>query len=97
MWINIQPNESLFLTIMAAIRIANQYWQNQNISQKHIPHPSTWLNEERWEDEYSMEQLSSYDSVTDGENNSRTKQNAAIGENYAIGGENDPYKAIMQN
>jgi hypothetical protein len=94
-WIRIKPNEALFLTIMSAINVANQYWQHQRISLKHIPHPSTWLDEERWEDEFSESPTSSYENVAHNGNDKGGVHNAIIGANYTIGGDDDPYRAIM--
>jgi len=79
-WLAIAPDEPRVTAIMSALCTANRYWQINNISQRHIPHPSTWLNEERWEDEYTTEQL----------------QGGEHGENYRIGGINDPYRNITQ-
>jgi len=103
-WMDINPDSHLVSTIMSAINTANQYWTNQGISQKHIPHPSTWLNEERWEDEYPTEQLpqisqhhgtgSPHTSLYHAENQGGT-YNATIGTNYAIGGNDDPYREII--
>jgi len=94
-WMDIKPDESMFLTIMTAITTANQYWQHQGISLKHIPHPSTWLDEERWEDEFSAEQLSGYEAMPLDAGGKGGAFNATIGANYTIGGDDDPYRAIM--
>ena len=96
-WTSIKPNEILFSAIIAAITTANQYWKHQGISLKHIPHPSTWLNEERWEDEYSAEQLTSHVGIVPDEsgNSKGGVHNAAIGTNYSIGGDDDPYRELM--
>jgi len=99
-WLDIKPDEIMFSAIMMAINTANQYWKHQGISLKHIPHPSTWLNEERWDDEFPAEQLSSpygYDSVTPDGNGKGGVHNAINGANYTIGGEDDPYRAIMSS
>jgi hypothetical protein len=93
-WGDIKPSESLFSTIMAAIKIADQYWKQQGISLNHIPHPSTWLNEERWEDEFTAEQLTNC-NINTHTNRIRGGQSAIIWANYTIGGENDPYRAII--
>jgi hypothetical protein len=96
-WMDIKPDEALFLTIMEALKAANQYWHVHGISLKHIPHPSTWLNEERWEDEFSAEQLSEDGSMTLDKNRKGGVRNAASGANYTIGGDDDPYRAIIQS
>ena len=86
-WMDIKPSDTLFSTIITAVKEANQYWQQQGTLQKHIPHPSTWLNEERWEDEYPVSQ---HNLIKTGGN-----QNAIIGTHYTIGGDDDPYREIM--
>jgi hypothetical protein len=98
-WLDIKPDESMFLHIMDALSSAIRYWDNQGISLRHIPHPSTWLNEERWEDEFSVEQLSKppsgSTSMPQDDSNKGGVHNASIGANYTIGGDDDPYRAIM--
>lgn len=50
-WMKIKPTEVLFTKIMAAIEAAkhSEDWQKEN--GRFIPHPATWLNGGRWEDE----------------------------------------------
>jgi hypothetical protein len=86
-WSGIAPDAALFAAIMSAIGDAKRYWTIHGISQKHIPHPSTWLNEERWDDEYSADDLSSANKG--GEHHGEA--------NYQIGGDNDPYRDLMPN
>ena len=50
-WLRINPDDTLFSTIMTALENAKTLWQSQGTALKHIPHPATWLDEERWEDE----------------------------------------------
>ena len=93
-WMGIKPAEPMFSTIMNALNAAINYWDSQSISLKHIPHPSTWIIEERWEDEFSTRQLSTrkvevYSKTPGGE------QLASIGANYTIGGDGDPYRELM--
>jgi len=95
-WIDIKPDDALFSTIMASLNAAKKYWSLQGIQQRHIPHPSTWLSEERWEDEFSPdEQLGARNRVPAG-NDKGVEPNATIGAGYTIGGENDPYRALIQ-
>jgi len=94
-WTVIKPDNSMFATIMAALNAAVRYWSNQGISLKHIPHPSTWLNEERWADEFPADQLSNCGGITHTEK-SGGEQPATIGANYRIGGTDDPYRELMQ-
>jgi hypothetical protein len=95
-WNKLKPDEVLFSTIISALNNAVQYWNFQGVSLKHIPHPSTWLNEERWEDEFSSEQFSSCKGLTLTVK-SGGEQIVTIGTNYTIGGENDPYRELMPN
>ena len=51
-WVKkIKPDAALFEKIMAGLKKAKQSpeWQKEN--GKFIPHPTTWLNGERWEDD----------------------------------------------
>lgn len=41
--------------ILGAIRFA-EYLKREGTEMKYIPHPSTWLNGERWEDELPEDQ-----------------------------------------
>ena len=101
-WLGIKPDESMFSIIMAALNTAVRYWNSNAISLKHIPHPSTWLNEERWEDEFptatSTTQLSNREGMTGmsfAEKSTGGGETATIGANYRIGGEDDPYRELM--
>jgi hypothetical protein len=96
-WLDIAPDETLFLTIMAALNAANHYWNHHGISQKHIPHPANWLNEERWEDEYAVEQLLAQPGNAPISNAKGGVQHRTIGSDYAIGGDNDPYRQLTQS
>jgi hypothetical protein len=95
-WLEIAPDEVLFPAIMDALAIANRYWKLHSISSKHIPHPSTWLLEERWTDEFSAEQLTAQRSNPQIPSDKGGVQYAPIGANYSIGGDNDPYRALTQ-
>ena len=105
-WADIKPDDALFSAIMTALNAAVRYWQNQGVSLKHIPHPSTWLNEERWEDEFPFPaaQPTGFDGGSHAVKYSAkhtTKQQgggqiAANGADYTIGGDNDPYRGLMQ-
>lgn len=53
-WDRINPNAELFDKIMSAVRNNidhNRQWQKDN--GQYIPNPSTWLNQERWDDDLS--------------------------------------------
>lgn len=49
----INPDTGLLETMLKAIDKAKQCTQWQEDGGKYIPNPSTWLNQERWEDELS--------------------------------------------
>ena len=51
-WEKINPNAELFEKIMTAVQNNldhNPQWQKQN--GQFIPHPATWLNQGRWDDD----------------------------------------------
>ena len=52
-WVKIQPSSLLVKRIMTALEQYKQtkQWQDP----QYIPHPSTWLNQARWEDEIKVE------------------------------------------
>lgn len=55
-WQKIKPDSTLFDKIMAALNAQSlsEAWQKDN--GKYVPHPSTWLNGSRWEDELEPKQ-----------------------------------------
>ena len=50
-WKKIKPNKALFKKIMQSLeaQVNSKQWTKDN--GQFIPHPSTWLNQSRWEDE----------------------------------------------
>ena len=48
-WLKICPDGELLALIIAAVELhkKSEQWQDE----RYIPHPSTWLNQRRWEDE----------------------------------------------
>lgn len=50
-WVRIQPDVQLYLRIIAKVKeeTHSEQWQKDNGS--FIPHPATWLNQGRWDDE----------------------------------------------
>ena len=93
-WMGIKPDAELLGTIMSAIGNAVRYWAHQGVAQKHIPHPSTWLSEERWEDEFPAVHMPGGTDTAAGESKGGV-QTATTGADYTIGGDDDPYRAIM--
>ncbi|MBW2185706.1 MAG: hypothetical protein JRG71_04640 [Deltaproteobacteria bacterium] len=55
-WEKIEPDSTLFDQIMAALNAQSlsEDWQKDNGT--YVPHPSSWLNGSRWEDELKPEQ-----------------------------------------
>lgn len=53
-WDKIKPSESLLAKIIFAVEQQKKSadWQKEN--GKYIPHPTTWLNQERWDDEVQL-------------------------------------------
>jgi hypothetical protein len=53
-WKHIKPNESLAKKIMTALEAhcASDSWKKED--GRYIPHPTTWLNQERWDDELKI-------------------------------------------
>lgn len=49
----IAPNKELFDQIMRALELAKSCDQWKKDNGQFIPYPSTWLNQRRWEDEYT--------------------------------------------
>ena len=86
-WMDIKPDAALFSIIMTAVNTAKQYWSHHEVSAKHIPHPSTWLIEERWDDEFLPEQLTGGAGLYKNESQAGGDRVAIIGANYTIGGD----------
>lgn len=53
------PNEELFKNIIHGLEAYNIKWSKDKTDKKYIPHPTSWLNAKRWEDEIdtSLEEL----------------------------------------
>lgn len=51
-WERIKPTDELFGRIMASLEKAKATYQWTKNNGEFIPHPATWLNQERWNDEY---------------------------------------------
>lgn len=50
-WESLKPTDELFGKIMQALRTQKQSEQWNKDKGQFIPHPTTWLNQRRWEDE----------------------------------------------
>lgn len=49
-WAKIRVTDELFSTILNAVEQQKQWEQWQRDNGQFIPHPATWLNQQRWED-----------------------------------------------
>lgn len=47
-WLKINPDDALFTEIGWALEAYNNYWEAEGTEDRFIPHPVTWLNQERW-------------------------------------------------
>lgn len=54
-WDKISPNQELAEKIICALYQQKKYWKQKEVEIQFIPHASTWLNQERWEDELELE------------------------------------------
>jgi len=58
----LNPSDELFATMMKALELHKKEWDDINF----IPHPSTWINQKRWEDEFNkLEKKSIFDELED--------------------------------
>lgn len=59
-YMRLEMTEELHQMMLSALekQRRSKAWENS----KYIPHPSTWLNQHRWEDEIPEEELSSFDT-----------------------------------
>ena len=53
-WCKINPNEEIVQKILASIEKQSKSPQWQKDDGQFIPHPATWLNQERWNDETTI-------------------------------------------
>lgn len=51
-WKKLSPDKELFAKIMAALEVAKKCEQWTKDRGQFIPYPATWLNQERWDDDY---------------------------------------------
>jgi hypothetical protein len=59
-WDRLNPSENLTERILAGVRRYSQTTQWQTEDGRFIPHPATFLNQQRWEDKIEIDQLDSY-------------------------------------
>ena len=58
-WNKLSPSEQM--SAVEALEAHNRYYRVKGTGQDFIPHPATWLNQGRWEDELEIAPL---DKVT---------------------------------
>jgi len=62
-WLKLNPSKALERNILAAIETAKKSRQWQRDGGQYIPHPATWLNQRRWEDEEANRDSPAYRKV----------------------------------
>ena len=55
-WKKLNPNEELLATILSAVEVHSKSPAWKKDDKQFIPHPATWLNQRRWEDETRTEE-----------------------------------------
>jgi hypothetical protein len=65
-WRKINPDPELVTVVMESIEQQKTTEQWQSANGKYIPHPATWLNQRRWEDEIAEDQGSHVSTPTNG-------------------------------
>ena len=83
-WMKIIPDETLFMAIMQGLEKANEIWAGKDV--KYIPHASTWLNGEKWNDEIKEPVRTVEPCIP-----------TPTGMSYKIGSANDPYLSTIQS
>tara|TARA_B110000858_G_C17665979_1_gene409574 strand:+ start:298 stop:915 length:618 start_codon:yes stop_codon:yes gene_type:complete len=59
-WMKQNPDIDVVLKSLSLFKVSDE-WKKDN--GKYIPHPSTWLNQRRWEDDVKPNRKSSYDNL----------------------------------
>jgi hypothetical protein len=57
-WMKLKPDQNLFILIANALEYRRQTKEWISEGGRYIPHPATWLNGRRWEDELGSEKFS---------------------------------------
>ena len=50
-------NKHQIHSVFCALIIHKKYWEIKGTSKEYIPHPSTWINQKRWEDEIDLNEV----------------------------------------
>ncbi len=74
-WESVKPTDEVFEKIMQAVRRQklSEQWRKDN--GQYIPHPTTWLNQKRWEDEIDISSSLPKGGMTNGELGTVAKHN----------------------
>lgn len=74
-WESVKPTDEVFEEIMQAVRRQklSEQWRKDN--GQYIPHPTTWLNQKRWEDEIDISSSLPKGGMTNGELGTVAKHN----------------------
>lgn len=62
-WIRLKPSPGLAEKIIGAVCTHQQTDQWKRDKGQYIPHPATFLNQERWNDEFGIKESSKYDKL----------------------------------
>lgn len=68
-FLKLKPNQQLFDQIMSALSAAKKTEQWTKSNGQFVPNPATWLNQSRWEDDYSGSTATNSASLDYGEEN----------------------------
>lgn len=68
-FLKLKPNQQLFDQIMSALSAAKKTEQWTKNNGQFVPNPATWLNQSRWEDDYSGSTATNSASLDYGEEN----------------------------
>ena len=49
--LDVETDDELWESISEGTKRYNQYWRANQTAQRYIPHPTTWLRQQQWEDE----------------------------------------------
>jgi uncharacterized protein YdaU (DUF1376 family) len=60
-WTNLKPDEELIARILTALTETKRTPDWTREQGRFVPHPSTWINQQRWEDELSTAESGSFD------------------------------------
>lgn len=68
-FLKLKPNQKLFDQILSAVEAAKKTEQWTKNNGQFVPNPATWLNQSRWEDDYSGSMATNSANLDYGEEN----------------------------